>query len=135
MNDIAANKDVAVRFFETFSRGDLAGVFAMMTPDAVWWVSGRIDGLSGDYPRDEFVQLLKASREAYKGGPLVIRPSAMIAEGDKVAIEAESFGEMLDGRTYNNRYHFLVTIRDGKVAHVKEYMDTQHVVQVFMGQG
>lgn len=40
--------------------------------------------------------------------------------------EAESFTKTRDGRTYNNLYHFLFLVRDGKVAGVKEYLDTMH---------
>ena len=50
-----------------------------------------------------------------------------IAEGDKVAIELVGRGELKNGRVYNNEYHLLMTIRDGKVARVREYLDTQHV--------
>jgi ketosteroid isomerase-like protein len=51
-----------------------------------------------------------------------------IAEGDKVALEVVSVGELKNGRVYNNEYHFLVTIRDGEISAVREYLDTQHVV-------
>jgi ketosteroid isomerase-like protein len=50
-----------------------------------------------------------------------------IAEGDKVALEIESYGKLQNGRIYNNEYHVLMTIRDGKICDVKEYLDTQHV--------
>ena len=37
------------------------------------------------------------------------------AEGDRVAVEAESHGELKNGKTYNNTYHFLFVFRDGKI--------------------
>ncbi len=49
-----------------------------------------------------------------------------IAEGDQVAVEAESWGELKNGRVYNQEYHFLITLRDGKISAVREYLDTQH---------
>jgi ketosteroid isomerase-like protein len=51
----------------------------------------------------------------------------LIAEGDKVAVEVVSHGELQNGRTYTNEYHMLMTIRDGRISEVKEYLDTQHV--------
>ena len=57
----------------------------------------------------------------------------MTAEDDRVAVEATSFATMEDGRVYANSYHFLVTIRDGKVATVREYMDTIHARETFFG--
>jgi len=61
-----------------------------------------------------------------KGG-LKMTVKSLIAEGDKVAVEVESWGELQNGRVYNNEYHFLMTIRDGKIHEVREYLDTQHV--------
>jgi ketosteroid isomerase-like protein len=51
----------------------------------------------------------------------------LIAEDDKVAVELESYGELENGRIYNNQYHILMTVRDGKISEVREYLDTQHV--------
>ena len=104
---------------------------AMMTDDATWWVGGRIDGLSGTYGRDQFAALVEGAKAAYKTGALKIWPTAMIAEGDRVAVEAESHAELHNGRVYSNLYHLLVTVRDGKIAAVKEYCDTLHMKQVF----
>jgi ketosteroid isomerase-like protein len=32
---------------------------------------------------------------------------------------------------YNNLYHLRLTIRDGKIAAVREYLDTQHVFETW----
>jgi hypothetical protein len=53
--------------------------------------------------------------------PLKIWIVDMTAEGEKVAVEAESMGEMKSGKIYNNAYHFLFRIRDGKIYNVREY--------------
>jgi ketosteroid isomerase-like protein len=58
--------------------------------------------------------------------PMTIK--GMVAEGDKVAVEVVGDGRLRDGRRYQNEYHFLLTVRDGKVVAVREYLDTQHVV-------
>jgi uncharacterized protein len=52
------------------------------------------------------------------------------AEGDRVAVEAESHAKMKSGKLYQNKYHFLLTIRDGKIQGVKEYLDTAHADEV-----
>ena len=46
------------------------------------------------------------------------------AEGERVAVEAESFFELNDGRRYNNTYHFLFEFRDGRICCAKEYNDS-----------
>lgn len=48
-------------------------------------------------------------------------------EGGRAAAEVESYGEHINGKTYNNHYHFLFVIRDGLIVSVKEYMDTLHL--------
>ena len=50
----------------------------------------------------------------------------LTAEGDRVAVEAESYAKMKNGKTYQNTYHFLFIVRDGKIQSVKEYLDTIH---------
>jgi hypothetical protein len=45
-------------------------------------------------------------------------------------VEAESYGKMKNGKTYQNQYHFLFIVRDGKIQQVKEYLDTMHAADV-----
>ena len=54
----------------------------------------------------------------------------MVAEGEKVAVEATSRGEHISGQIYSNEYHFLFEFRDGKLLRLKEYMDTEQVTDV-----
>jgi ketosteroid isomerase-like protein len=49
----------------------------------------------------------------------------VIADGNRVAIEAEGKGRSRDGRAYDNFYCFVVTVEGGKVIESHEYMDTQ----------
>jgi uncharacterized protein len=55
-----------------------------------------------------------------------------VAEGDQVAIEVESSGDLRNGRQYRQQYHFLIAFRDGKIASVREYLDTHHAFDVWM---
>lgn len=131
MSEIERNKAAAAALLDAFSTGDVPAMTALMTEDATWRVGGNIGGLSGTYGRDEFAALVEGAKAAYKTGALKIWPTAMVAEGDKVAVEAESHAELHNGRTYANSYHLLVTVRDGKISAVKEYCDTLHMQQIF----
>jgi ketosteroid isomerase-like protein len=52
----------------------------------------------------------------------------LTAEEDRVAMEAESHvANSQNGRVYNNFYHYLFRIRDGKLSLFKEYQDTLHL--------
>lgn len=57
----------------------------------------------------------------------------MVAEGNKVAVEAQSEGEHVSGQTYSNQYHFLFEFRDGLLVKLKEYMDTVLATDVLCG--
>lgn len=131
---LEANKKLVEQFFACFGRSDVAGALAMMTDDATWWIGGkpRLFPLAGVKTKAEMGELLGGLVPAMKAG-LKITPSAMTAEGDRVAVEAESYGEFPDGRVYNNEYHFLILVRDGKVAAVKEYLDTMHTAEILAG--
>ena len=51
----------------------------------------------------------------------------LVAEDDNVAMEVESYGELQNGRVYDQQYHFFLTVREGRINAIKEYLDTQHV--------
>jgi ketosteroid isomerase-like protein len=129
----AENKAIVARFFEIFSSGDVPALLDAMADGGSWWVSGRLDGMSGRYDKASFGPLVEGAKALYKSGSLAITPVSMIGEGGRVAVEATGFAELADGRAYSPQYHFLVTIKDGKVFEVREYMDTQHAKETFFG--
>ena len=135
MHDLDRNKALARTFFATFSSGDVPGILALMHDEGSWWVAGTMEGMSGSHAREPFGALLEGAKSLYVEKALRITPTSMIAEADKVAVEADSFATMTDGRLYANRYHFLITIRDGKIFEVREYMDTEHARETFFTTG
>lgn len=131
---LESNKQLVTEFFAHFGRKEVDLALAKMTDDATWWIGGKPElfPICGTKTKAEIGGLL---HELIGGAPngLAITPKGMVAEGDKVACEAESLGELPNGRMYNNEYHFLLTIRDGKIAAVKEYLDTMHTADVLKG--
>lgn len=133
MNDNDRNKQTVRQFLEVFSSGDVAATMAMMSDDATWWVAGTMP-ISGTYDKAAFTTLLSGVASACKGGAIRITPKVFTADEDRVAVEAESLAELNNGRRYNNHYHFLFTVRGGKIAGVKEYLDTMHTQAVICTQ-
>lgn len=129
---IEANKQTARRFIECFNTNDVAGALEMMTDDATWWIAGKPEHLpaAGTYDKPKAAQLLRNLISQLSNG-MTMTVKSLIAEGDRVAIEAESYGELRNGRVYHQQYHFLLTVRDGKISGIKEYLDTQHVYAVW----
>ena len=122
------NKELVAKFFELFSNGEIDDAFSMVSDTAVWWVPGDLP-FSGTKSKTEYLQVVGAIQQGFPNG-LQLNATSMVAEGDKVAVEVESYGEHANGRTYQNKYHFLITIENGQIIHVKEYMDTLHLYQL-----
>jgi hypothetical protein len=125
------NVAIANKFAETFSTGNVEAIVKLLAPDAVYWVSGKIEGMSGSYSPEEFGKLIGGAVTLYKTGALQITPTATTAQGNRVAVEAEGYAELNDGRVYNPTYHFLFEINDGQITSVREYLDTKHAFDIF----
>lgn len=125
---IEENKDLARQLIDRFTANDIAGALNLMTDDATWWIAGKPDHLpaAGVYSKEQIARLLYNMVGQLPNG-LKMTVKSLVAEGGKVAMEAESYGELRNGRVYNQQYHFLITVRDGKIEAVREYLDTQHV--------
>ncbi len=130
---IEQNKKFVEQFLAKFGRKDIVGVLKDMSEDCTWWIGGKLDlfPLAGMKTKAQMVEILNSLVPPMKNG-LEMRLRAMTAEGDRVAAEVESYGENPDGSVYNNEYHFLFIVRDGKMVQVKEYLDTQHTFAVFL---
>ncbi|CAI10721.1 conserved hypothetical protein (plasmid) [Aromatoleum aromaticum EbN1] len=129
MNDLEANKNVVTRLFTAFGNADIAQIVDLLHDEATWWVSGSLS-ISGTYTKAEMEKLLVGMHDLVDGA-IKLTPQGFTAEGNRVAAEAESMANTKSGRVYNNLYHFLFEIKDGKVFRVKEYMDPMHVQAVF----
>jgi uncharacterized protein len=132
MSEAEPNKAVCARLFERFSAGDIPGVMDLMSEDATWWLPGKHGQLpvTGLRSKTQIARLFNAM-EGQLEGPLQMTVKSAIAEGDQVAMEVESLGHLKNGRTYNQEYHFRMTVRDGKISGVREYLDTLHVQAVW----
>ena len=129
------NKNVVLSCFENFSAGKVDAALAMLADTATWWVAGNPEKfvLAGTKTKAQFTELLNGIGAAMPKG-LRVTPRGLTAEGDRVAVEAESYGETATGKVYNNLYHFLFEVRDGKIQAVREYLDTMHAKEVLVDQ-
>lgn len=129
----ARNKALARRFVEAISRADVDAIVAAYAPGGTCWTSGTMP-ISGTFGVD---QVAAASRGVLTVFPEGLRFTihALTAEGERVAIEAESYGRHVSGKIYNNKYHFVLRARGGKIVEWREYMDTMHANDVLCGGG
>jgi len=126
------NKELVSELFSRFSDGDITGVLGMMADDATWWIAGKAGTVpvAGTQSKEQIARLFHRMASQLNNG-LKMNIKNMIAEGDSVAAEVESYGELKNGRVYNQEYHMLIEIRNGKIRAVREYLDTQHVLAIW----
>jgi ketosteroid isomerase-like protein len=63
----------------------------------------------------------------HMASPLTVYYGPMVAEGDRVFEQMDSFARLDDGTVYNNWHAFVHEIRDGKIVQTREYHDPRHV--------
>lgn len=123
-------REAAMNVWKAFATGDPARIRAAFTPDARWiappdnataiaagvtaedvkTVDGIIAFITGGYGKlfsDVTVDFIK-----------------VIAEGDTAVIENVFRARLPNGRRYENRYCWVFEAREGKIAEMREYMDT-----------
>lgn len=127
-----ANKDLVTRFMEAFSTGNVETILSFLTDSATWWVAGNLEGISGTKNKTEFGEMLTGLSSLTTTGAIRLTPLAWTAEGDRVAVETESYSELTNGRVYNNLYHFVFEVRDGRIERIKEFLDTEHTRAAFL---
>ncbi|MFC4004127.1 nuclear transport factor 2 family protein [Prauserella oleivorans] len=126
------NKELVASFMEVFSAGEVDKILSYLSDTATWWVAGNLEGISGTKNKKEFGEMLAGLSALTVTGAIKLTPLAWTAEGDRVAVETESYSELKNGRVYNNLYHFVFEIRDGKIERIKEFLDTEHTRAVFL---
>lgn len=117
-----SNKDTALRFIAAMDKGDAEAGAACLDPGAVTVAKG-FGRLSGVRTYDTIVGTLGAFRELLPEGmnPVI---HSVTAEADRVAVEFEGNGVLVNGTPYCNQYCMVFTLKDGRIVHVNEYYCT-----------
>lgn len=119
-----ANKEIARRFLtQVLSQGDVDAARELYSEDFEVWTAGSLP-FSGSSNKSQALEGMSAVLGLFPKG-LEFTVDAVTAEGGRVAIEAHSDGVTVQGHRYQQTYHFLMEVRDGKITKFKEYMDTE----------
>ncbi|GAB3270305.1 nuclear transport factor 2 family protein [Parahaliea aestuarii] len=128
MSKEQTNKTIVTQFFDALNAGDVNSVVNTYSPDGSVHTMGNTL-ISGEAGYSELHDAIGKIFTVFPDG-LRFTVHGMVAEGEKVAVEASSQGEHVSGQSYENDYHFLFEFSDGKLMKLKEYMDTEHVTDV-----
>ncbi|MET0936182.1 MAG: nuclear transport factor 2 family protein [Luteibacter sp.] len=109
--------------FAAIGRGDLHGLLALCADDVEWVVPGEWP-LSGTHRGHAGVTALfqKAADAVETSFP---QPPEFVGQGGRVLVVGVSTGKVkATNRSFEDHFVFAVTVRDGKVANIREYVDT-----------
>ena len=126
---IEANKALVLDFYRLMNERRFDDMWALCAPDGLWG-GGR--AATDDFaPIERMKTVIVDPMPIFVDGGIRFTVHSLTAEDDRVAAEVESYAPLVNGNVYNNHYHMLFVIRDGKIAIVKEYADTAHAREVF----
>lgn len=124
------NEQIVRHFFDTLSSGDLERLRMLLHEEATWNVMATgIQGAGEKNGRkaiiDDFLKPVREGLFEPKDPKVVIQ--TLVVQGPLAAVEAKGLGRMKSGKEYNNRYAFVIEIKDDKIFSLREYMDSYYV--------
>jgi len=126
----AESKRTIERYFDLIAKGDPT-LPDLLSDDVVWWVPPGSD-MAGTYRgKPAVLEMMGKGIGLYsQTEPMRIDVEKMVAEGDDVCVQFVLEATTAKGRKYRNHYHFAFALRGGKIASVKEYVDTKYAHDV-----
>jgi uncharacterized protein len=119
-NNVQTVKD----FFAAMGRGDKHGLLALSAEDIEWIIPGKDWPLAGTHRGHAgLTTLLQKASEMVETST---EPSEYVAQGDRVLVVGVAKGKIkVTNKTFDDDWIFAITVRNGKVANIREYVDTQ----------
>jgi ketosteroid isomerase-like protein len=121
---IQDNVQIVKDFFAAIGRGDKEGVLALCAEDIEWIVPGEDWPLAGTHRGHAgLANLLQKASELEISSSA---PPEYVAQGDRVLVVGFAKGKVkATNKTFEDHWVFAITIRDGKLMNIREYVDTQ----------
>jgi hypothetical protein len=122
---IQENVQIVKDFFAAIGRSDREGLLALVAEDIEWIIPGEGWPLAGRHRgHAELAAVLqKASEEVEMTYP---EPPEFVAHGDRVLVVGVATGKIkATNKPFKDNWVFDITVRNGKVTKIREYIDTQ----------
>ncbi|WP_250490972.1 nuclear transport factor 2 family protein [Caballeronia sp. INML2] len=119
------NVRIVKDFFAAIGRGDEQGLMALAAEDIEWIIPGEDWPLAGTHRGHAGLAkvLQKASNEVEM---TYLAPPEFVAQGDRVLVIGVATGKIkATNKTFKDDWVFAITVRNGKLANIREYIDTQ----------
>jgi ketosteroid isomerase-like protein len=112
-------------FFAAIGGGDKRDVLALVAEDIEWIIPGEDWPLAGTHRGHAQLAavLQRASDEVEMTYP---QPPEFVAQGDRVMVVGVATGKIkATNNPFKDDWVFDITVRDGKLTKIREYIDTQ----------
>jgi len=111
-------------FFAALGRGDRERLLALVAEDIEWIVPGEDWPLAGAYRGHAgLADLLETASRSMETST---QPREFVAQGDRVLVAGFASGKIkATNKTFEDDWIFAITVRDGRLASIREYIDTQ----------
>jgi ketosteroid isomerase-like protein len=122
---IQENVQIVKDFFAAMGRGDKQGLLALSAEDIEWIIPGEDWPLAGTHRGHAGLAALlqKASDTVETSFP---KPPEFVAQGDRVLVVGFARGKVkATNKMFEDDWVFAITVRNGKLAKIREYVDTQ----------
>ena len=121
---IEKNIQTVKDFFAAIGRGDKEGLLALVAEDIEWIVPGEDWPLAGT--RCGHAGLSDLLETASKSIETSTEPREFVAQGDRVLVVGFARGKIkATNKTFEDDWIFAITVRDGRLTNIREYVDTQ----------
>ncbi len=125
------NKALVREAYGAISAGDVDGFMDRLADDVEWYFIGSHKFGRTFRGKDDIMSNLFESLGSVLTSTIQLEIKQLIAEGDKVVSEMQGTSRSTDGKDYNNTYCIILTVTDGKIQEMREYLDTELVTEVF----
>jgi ketosteroid isomerase-like protein len=122
---IEKNVQVVKDFFAAIGSADKQRLLALVAEDIEWIIPGEDWPLAGTHRGHAGLAdvIKKASEKIETAYP---KPPEFVAQGDRVLVVGVATGKIkATNKTFKDDWVFAITVRNGKLTNIREYIDTQ----------
>jgi uncharacterized protein len=121
---IEKNIQTVKDFFAAIGSGDQEGLLALVAEDIEWTIPGEDWPLAGTHRGHAgLVSLLETASKTMETST---KPREFVAQGDRVLVVGFAKGKIkATNKMFEDDWIFAITVRDGKLTNIREYVDTQ----------
>jgi ketosteroid isomerase-like protein len=121
---IEKNIQTVKDFFAAIGRGDREALLLLVAEDIEWIVPGKDWPLAGTHRGHAgLTDLLETASKSIETST---EPREFVAQGDRVLVVGFARGKIkATNKTFEDDWVFAITVRDGRLTSIREYVDTQ----------